>query len=266
MEKPVTSKIICPKFYSKKCGLEISTIGLGTVKFGRNKKVKYPGGENYTLPTDAEIEMLLDTAIENGINVIDTAPSYGSAEERIGNLLGKRRDKFLIFTKVGEIFDNDTGVSNYDFSVKSIIESVHQSLKRLKIERLEGVLLHCPADDLSIINNNEILAVLNKLKQQGLIKSIGASTMSLEGGLKAAELFDILMVSYNRDYRAELPVIQKAKQQGCAVFIKKGLKSGHFKPEELPSLYQAIKQDCPDTCLVIGTMNKENLQGACYKY
>jgi aryl-alcohol dehydrogenase-like predicted oxidoreductase len=79
-------------------GLMVSLLGLGTVKFGRNQKMRYPA---FALPDDATIESLLDDALDSGINVLDTAPAYGTAEERIGKLLGARRDQFVIITKTG---------------------------------------------------------------------------------------------------------------------------------------------------------------------
>jgi len=67
-------------------GLEVSALGLGTVKFGRNTGVKYPAG--FELPSAAEIGELLAVARDLGINLLDTAPAYGSSEERIGKSVG----------------------------------------------------------------------------------------------------------------------------------------------------------------------------------
>ena len=55
-------------------GLHLSSLGLGTVKFGRNQQVKYPTA--FDLPTDAEILELLDVARSEGINLLDTAPAF----------------------------------------------------------------------------------------------------------------------------------------------------------------------------------------------
>ncbi|WP_256659976.1 aldo/keto reductase, partial [Pseudomonas sp. LS-2] len=61
-------------------GIEVSPIGLGTVKLGRDQGVKYPNG--FTIPDDNEAQMLLKQARDLGINLIDTAPAYGRSEER----------------------------------------------------------------------------------------------------------------------------------------------------------------------------------------
>ena len=81
--------------------MEVSPLGLGTVKFGRNQGVKYPHA--FALPSDGEIRNLLDLAWDLGINLLDTAPAYGSSEERLGQLLDHSQD-WIIVTKVGENF------------------------------------------------------------------------------------------------------------------------------------------------------------------
>jgi aryl-alcohol dehydrogenase-like predicted oxidoreductase len=96
-------------------GLRVSVLGLGTVKLGRNTAVKYPGGA-YELPTDEQAASLLRTAAELGITLIDTAPAYGTSEERIGGLMAANgwfggRDRWIVSTKVGEEFDAASGES-----------------------------------------------------------------------------------------------------------------------------------------------------------
>ena len=66
-------------------GMTVSVLGLGTVKLGRNQAVKYP--EPFELPDDAQARRLIDRARDLGINLLDTAPAYGTSEERLGRLL-----------------------------------------------------------------------------------------------------------------------------------------------------------------------------------
>jgi aryl-alcohol dehydrogenase-like predicted oxidoreductase len=111
-------------------GIEVSALGLGTVKFGRNTGVKYP--TTFDLPSDDSIRKLLAQARELGINMIDTAPAYGSSEERLGQLLTNRPDWILV-TKVGEEFNGTN--STFDFSAQHTRFSIERSLKRLHTER-----------------------------------------------------------------------------------------------------------------------------------
>ena len=78
-------------------GIEVSPLGLGTVKIGRNEQVKYPRG--FEIPDDVQVSELIAMAWDLGINFIDTAPAYGSSEDRLGRLL-PNADDWVIMTKV----------------------------------------------------------------------------------------------------------------------------------------------------------------------
>ncbi|HYM32845.1 MAG TPA: aldo/keto reductase, partial [Candidatus Cybelea sp.] len=124
-------------------GLLVSPIGLGTVKFGRNTAVKYPTA--FELPGDAAIAALLARASDLGINLLDTAPAYGTAEARLGAALSGQRDRWIIADKAGEEFDGKE--SRFDFSPSAIVASVERSLKRLRTDRIDVLLLHSDGED-----------------------------------------------------------------------------------------------------------------------
>ena len=237
---------------------KVSRLGLGTVKFGRNRGVKYPGGEGFRLPTDREIEFLLDIAIECGINLLDTAPAYGSAEERLGKLLGARREKFFIVTKTGEEFHN--GQSVYIFTAEHTRASVERSLKRLNTAFLDCVVLHSSQNDVQALMNTPALETLSRLKEQGKIGSFGASTHTVEGGRLALDRSDCVMVSYSRHNIAERAVIEYAHARKKAVLIKKGLASGHVSAGEAAEHVRFITATPGVTCLVFGSINPENIR------
>src|SRR5262245_47370241 len=104
-------------------GISVSLLGLGTVKFGRNEGLRHPAP--FDLPTDRDLARLLDAAHDCGIDLIDTAPAYGSSEERLGTLLRGRRNRWVLSTKVGETFV--AGRSYFDFSAGTVLASVERS-------------------------------------------------------------------------------------------------------------------------------------------
>ena len=205
---------------------------------------------------------MLATAADLGINAIDTAPAYGVAEARLGKLLGSETGKFHIFTKTGETLEG--GVSHYDFSADVTRDSVHRSLKRLGVACLAGVALHCPADDLDSLINSPALETLSRLKETGDLTSIGASTTTLEGGLKAVALCDYVMVAYNAAYRDQESVITAAHDAGKAVVVKKGFNSGKSLPGDPKAAVENHVRaifDLPGTnSLAIGTINPDHLR------
>lgn len=204
-------------------GLTVSVIGLGTVKLGRDQGVKYPGGTR--IPTDDEARTLIKTAAELGITLIDTAPAYGTSEARLGAMLAGQRDRWAIVTKVGEEFEG--GVSRFDFSASAVRASVERSLARLRTDRVECVLIHSDG----VIENSpgfdETIDELERLKARGLVRSIGASTKTVSGGLRALDRCDVVMVAINLAAKDDLQVIAEAKKRNKGVLIKKALASGH---------------------------------------
>jgi len=239
--------------------VHVSRLGLGTVKLGRNRGVKYPGGEGFALPTDREIEALLDLALSCGINLIDTAPAYGVAEERLGRLLRSRRDSFFLVTKTGEEFVD--GRSMYDFSAAHTRMSVERSLRRLRTAFLDCVLLHSSRDDENVLSRTPALETLFRLKEEGKIGHVGASTHTVDGGRLAADLSDCVMVAYNKNYTEQHAVIEHARRAGKVVLIKKGLDSGHVGAlGDLAENLRFIVNTPGVTSLVFGSLNPDHIR------
>lgn len=206
-------------------GQSLSPIGLGTVKFGRNESVKYPRA--FDLPSDRDLLALLDLAREEGINLLDTAPAYGRSEGRLGQLLGARRDDWILVSKAGEEFEK--GRSRFDFSREAITASVDRSLARLRTDRLDAVLIHSDGNDLDVLDNTGAVEALSAARDAGKVRAIGISSKTVEGGLRAIELgLDLLMVAYNPWHREEEPVLDAAAEAGIPVLVKKALGSGWF--------------------------------------
>ena len=205
-------------------GLQVSALGLGTVKLGRDQAVKYP--DSFTIPDDRSAASLLARARDLGINLIDTAPAYGNSEERLGKLLAGQRGDWLICSKVGEEFEG--GQSHFDFSPEHTRQSVQRSLRRLNTAVIDIVLVHSDGNDLHIIQEMGTLQALEQLKQEGLIRAFGMSTKTVEGGLTAAAVSDVVMLTYNLDSREELPVLDACASLGVGALIKKALASGHL--------------------------------------
>jgi aryl-alcohol dehydrogenase-like predicted oxidoreductase len=240
-------------------GLSVSMLGLGTVKFGRNQEVKYP--ERFDIPDDQQVIALLSQAHDAGINLLDTAPAYGNAQQRLGKLIGNS-DDWVICSKVGERFSN--GVSEYIYTEEVTRQTVENSLRELNRESLDIVLVHSNGNDLHILQHTPVMETLLRLKQEGKVKATGISSKTVEGGLYALQHMDIVMCMYNLQESAELPVIQTAQEQGKAIFIKKGLMSGHMNKTDsgnpLLDSYQHIFAQGGVTSLIVGTINPKHLQ------
>lgn len=241
-------------------GVCVSRIGLGTFKFGRNQKINYP--QAFELPTDNIILELLDYARELGINLLDTAPAYGTSEERLGKLLKNQRHEWIMCTKVGEEFVK--GESYFDFSPLAIRKSIERSLKRLNTDYLDIVLVHSNGEDKKIIQEYEVFSTLNTIKQAGLIRAFGMSTKTVEGGMLAVDQSDVVMVTYNPVHSTEQTVIAYACKNNKGVLIKKALASGHLQKisteDPVRATMQFIFQESGVSSVIVGTLNKEHLE------
>jgi len=241
-----------------KTGLQVSALGLGTVKLGRDQGVKYP--QAFSIPDDRESRNLLAQARDLGINLIDTAPAYGNSEQRLGKLLQGQRQDWLICSKVGEEFE--AGQSRFDFSPQHTHRSVERSLQRLRTEVIDVVLVHSNGEDLAIIEQLGTLQALAEMKQAGLIRAYGMSTKTIAGGLRAAASCDVLMLTYNLAEQEQLPVLDACVQHGCGVLIKKALASGHLdgaQTDPVQASMDRVFSHPATSSAVVGTINPVHL-------
>jgi aryl-alcohol dehydrogenase-like predicted oxidoreductase len=139
-------------------------LAIGTVQFGLDYGIANTVGKT----TQDEARRILDFGHSSGLDTIDTAVAYGDSEQELGRigLAGWR-----VFSKVPSL-------PNYQVNCKAwVLEHVLKSLDRLRIERLEGLLLHS-ASDLLKENGKDLAAGLQEVKAQGLVGKVGYSIYS----------------------------------------------------------------------------------------
>ncbi|MFK7912502.1 MAG: aldo/keto reductase [Pseudomonadales bacterium] len=234
-------------------GMTVSALALGTVKFGRNTDVKYP--TDFALPSDADIKNLLREAADLGINLLDTAPAYGTSEQRLGAALRGQRQQWLLCSKVGEQYED--GVSRFDFKPEAVAPSIARSLRRLGTDYLDLALIHSDGNDLHILDTLGTLDALRDQQRRGLVRAIGMSHKTLEGGYRALALgADVLMTTLNADDMTAAPLIAQCQQDQCGVLIKKALGSGHSGSDSL----QKVAATAGVSSIVVGTLNAQHLR------
>jgi D-threo-aldose 1-dehydrogenase len=180
-------------------GVEVSRLSLGTAALGGL----------YTSVSDADCTDTVLTAIDNGINFIDTAPHYGKgvSEVRIGNALaGRDRSTFVISTKIGRLLvpsttdiddffmDADNTVERkFDFSAHGVRQSLEGSLERLGLDSVEILFIHDPDEnaDEAIL---EAYPELDRMRSEGIIKAIGVGMNQCETPTRVIKETDIDMV------------------------------------------------------------------------
>lgn len=236
-------------------GITVSPIGLGTTKLGRNTDVKYP--EPFDLPSDDEARALIAAGIQAGINLIDTAPAYGSSEERLGSFIATERESFILCTKCGENYE--LGRSTYDFSAPALERSVNRSLRRLRTDHVDILLLHSDGNDSEILTQTDALSALERAKKSGKARAVGISAKTEAGIVEACRSLDIIMAPFSQADASLAAALRQAHQAGLGVLAIKGLSSGALAAA--PAIEFVLRQPFIDA-LIIGTVAAEHLRQA----
>lgn len=161
-----------------KSGRAVSEIGLGTWQLGTR------WGDPFN---HEEAMRILEAADSAGITFIDTADVYngGKSEETIGEYVSARPDHFYITTKCGRRLNPHTAEM---YTPEAIAGFIDGSLSRMKLEKLDMILLHCPPTP--IFRRDDIFAELERQKAAGKIAGYGVSIEKVEEGLAAMD-YDI---------------------------------------------------------------------------
>jgi aryl-alcohol dehydrogenase-like predicted oxidoreductase len=141
-------------------------LGLGTVQFGLN----YGIANNNNICSDSEISQILELAYLNNLKILDTAPSYGNAEKRLGTK--ENINNFNVLTKI-DISLKDNYDEQFSFS------QIKGSLVDLNLSSLYGCLCHTPRA-ITSASGKKLLEHLSALKAQGYFKKIGVSIYDLD--------------------------------------------------------------------------------------
>lgn len=209
-------------------GMKVSEISLGTWQLGGKWGSDY--SEQNALTT-------LETAYEQGINFFDTADVYndGESERSIGKFIKGKEGKVFVATKCGR---HITPHVSAGYTREAIVKYTEDSLKRLGVDALDLIQLHCPPTD--VFYRPEIFETLQDLRRAGKIRHFGVSVERVEEGLKAMEYegMSSIQVIYNmfRQRPAEL-LFSLAKEKGvgiiCRVPLASGLLTGKFSSESV---------------------------------
>ncbi len=235
------------------CGVAVSLLGLGTVKFGRNSGVKYP--RPFELPSDGQIADLLATAKRLGIDLLDTAPAYGRSEQRLGEAIAGDRRHWVLATKVGEEFA--AGASRYDFGADHVLRSVERSLRRLRTDMLDVVSVHSDGRAVAAVETAGAFAALRRLQREGVVRCVGYSGKRLDDGRAALRLADVVMCAVNAGDGSQTPLVVEAAAAGVGVLVKKPMGSGARAD---PAGLGAIVRLPGVSAVVTGTLRRDHLQ------
>lgn len=201
-----------------KTDMHVSVLGFGGAEIGFEKAAAQTVAD------------LLHSALDAGLNVIDTAECYLQSEELIGQAVSGRRKDFFLFTKCGH--PDDPGVG--DWRPESLLASIQRSLKRLRTDRLDLVQLHsCTEEEL---RKGDVIRALEDARQKGYTRYIGYSG---DGGAARYAIecgrFDTLQTSVSlADQEALELTLPLAHQRHMGVIAKRPIANAVWRRAQKP--------------------------------
>ncbi len=200
-------------------GMAVGVLGFGGAEIGFDRAEQ------------ALVTRLLNSALDSGLNVIDTAECYLDGEALIGRAVGKRRGEYFLFTKCGH--PDYPGAE--DWRPKSLLKSIQRSLKRLRTGHLDVVHLHgCSEEEL---RRGEVILALQAAKAKGYTRFIGysgdsgAARCAVESGA-----FDSLQTSVNiADQESIDLTLPLAAERGMGVVAKRPIANALWRLDRPPA-------------------------------
>ena len=199
--------------------MEFSVLGFGGAEIGYNDS-----------QTQEDVNLLLNSALDAGLNVIDTAAAYKSSERMIGEAVSGRRNEYYLLTKCGAL----DAFTRFDWSKKGTLETIEESLKNLKTDHLDIAQLH--SCDSETLRRGDAIEGLERAREKGYTRYIGYSGDN-EDAKTAVELgvFDSLQTSVS--VADQTPIdgnIAAASAAGLGVIAKRPIANAVWRHSEKP--------------------------------
>ncbi len=239
--------------------MSIKKIALGSAQFGMSYGISNKLGQ----PGECEVTKILEYASKQGVDMLDTAPSYGNSESVIGGFIRSHSDckHWNVITKV-PVFKNGIIGSR---QVDKLIESFELSRNTLRQELLYGLLIHS-FDDIFLPGGARLLHAMEELKEKGIVKKIGVS-------LYSGEQIDRILDNHHIDL-VQLPVnildqrlidggqLKRLKKHGVEIHVRSAFLQGLLlmKTESISSWFDPIRGALEDFHAKARKLNMSTLQ------
>jgi aryl-alcohol dehydrogenase-like predicted oxidoreductase len=201
-------------------GLEVTALGFGAMHLNDGRT------------SEAEAGRLLNSVLDLGVNLIDTARGYGLSEERIGRHLAHRRQEFVLSTKVGYGIE---GVP--DWTYDCIVAGVDAALDRMRCEYLDIVHLHsCP---LQILEQGDVIRALHDCARAGKLRvaAYSGDNAELDWAIQSGQ-FDSVQTSINIcDQQSIAQRLPQLQTKGIGVIAKRPLAGSVWRANQCPEGY-----------------------------
>jgi aryl-alcohol dehydrogenase-like predicted oxidoreductase len=221
-----------------KTGLDVSVLGFGAAPIG------------YLATERERVARILNFMLDAGVNLIDAASNYPGAEEMIAETVGRRREEYVVVSKCGpKLQDLDERV----WSAELITKTVDRSLRLLRTDRLDVMLLH--SCDLKTLQKGEALEALVRARDAGKVRFVGYSGDN-EAAEYAAGLPDVAVIETSINLVDQVnidTVLPKAVANDIGVLAKRPVANAAWKDlEQQPGMYKSYAKTYTDRLAKMG--------------
>ena len=196
-------------------GLEVTRLGVGLAEIG----------SELSMSEVDQAGSVLNSALDAGINFLDTAACYGISEELIGKTVAHRRDEFHLATKAGHA--RGDGLGGEGWTYETVRDSIDRSLRRMKTDHVETVQLHSCGID--VLERGDAIRALEDARDAGKTRFVGYSGDNEDAHWAVASgAFQTLQTSFNLvEQRAHVSgLLDAAKRAGMGVIVKRPIGGG----------------------------------------
>jgi aryl-alcohol dehydrogenase-like predicted oxidoreductase len=207
-----------------KTGLSVTSLGFGAGPIG------------YLGTDQKQVEIIVNTLLDAGVNFIDTAAAYHGSEEALGKAVSHRRKEFVLVSKCGQQFEDLPGPA---WSSEVITATVDRSLRRLSTDHLDVMLLH--SCNLEVLQRGEAVGALIRARDAGKIRFAGYSGDN-EEAVYAAGLPEIAVIETSINICDQVniaTVLPVARAQNIGIIAKRPIANTAWRPaQQLQGIYQ----------------------------
>ena len=193
-------------------GLPVSRLGYGAMELrGPQAMLGKP-------ISDDQAQLVLNTVLDSGVNLIDTSPDYGDAEELIGRWISHRREEFVLATKCGCPLPADG--DSHVYTRANVRAGVEQSLRRMRTDHIDILMVHL-SPSVAVMQAEDTIAEMLALRDVGAIRFTGMS-----GNLPnlpehiAMGIFDVFLVPFSAFDRSHEELISAAASAGAGTIAR----------------------------------------------
>ncbi len=227
-----------------KTDLEVGRLGIGLSEVGFNLE----------LADVDQVRDVINLALDNGVNFLDTAACYGISEELLGIVASDRRDEYVLATKAGHFLPRGEGE---DWTYDLIISSIDRSLELMKTDHIDLVQLHSCA--VEILERGDVIRALQDAQAAGKTRYIGYSGDNENAKWAVTSgLFDTLQTSFNLvDQSARINLFADVEERDMGLIIKRPIGNAVWGAAADPKPYSHLSDYTEEYFRRAGVMGEE---------